>query len=171
VAEKVRRRHIRTVVGIGVAGLLAAACGGHVPKPAAGSPGLPDVTWVIMHGDHENPDREFACQSTPRNDCVVPVSAPHSRVFTDVHFYYHGAGTDTAFTGTVTLGFLEGGSASKAFDVKATADRPGTIGRQSITGIVSSSPGTYEVAINVIGTVGGAEQGHTIQETIPVVLR
>ena len=57
-------------------------------------PGTPHVSWVIMYGDVETPDREFACQSEPRTECIVPASRPDNKVFSDVHIYYHGAGDE-----------------------------------------------------------------------------
>jgi hypothetical protein len=151
---------------------LAAGCMGGVPKkPANVAPGAPHVGWVIMHGDSDNPDREFACQSDPRNDCVVPVSQPDSRVFTDVHFYYHGGGPPTTFTGTVKIGFLEAASKSTEFEVNATAEKEGAVARQSIIGIVASKPGMYEVTIDVTATVGKGGAPQAVRQTIAIAVQ
>ena len=58
---------------------------------ATSSPLAHHMSWVIMHGDRNNPDVEFACQSTDPTDCVVPASRPDAVVFSDTHVYYHGA--------------------------------------------------------------------------------
>ena len=85
---------------------MFAGCATHVPEPAVSIPGTPHVSWIIMSGDRDNPDREFVCQSEPRTECVVPVSRPDARVFSDVHIYYHGAGAETKYTGSIQVGFF-----------------------------------------------------------------
>src|SRR5262245_11117758 len=87
-----------------------AACGKRVPEPSMLTPGTPHVTWVIMSGNRDNPDRDFVCQSNPPSECVIPASTPDNRVFSDTHFYYHGAGAETKYTGSIVMGFFEGGS-------------------------------------------------------------
>ena len=68
--------------------MLAASCATGVPKPAA-TAGTPQISWVLMYGDRDDADREFACQSGPRPECVVPASKPDAPVFSDIHFYFH----------------------------------------------------------------------------------
>ena len=161
----------RVGVLLSVITVLGSTCGKRIPEPVGVARGVPHVSWVIMHGDSDNPDTEFACQSNPRNDCVVPASRPESKVFSDVHFYYHGAGPQTKFTGTVNLGFLGESPNSSSFSVNATAEKTESIGYQSITGIVSSKPGTYEVTIDVVGRVGETGKSEPVREKIAVVVR
>lgn len=144
-------------------------CGKRIPEPAGVNRGVPHLSWVIMHGDRDNPDQEFTCQSEPRNECEMPASQSDSQVFSDIHFYYHGAGPQTTFTGTVNLGFLEG--TSNAVPVKAVARKSEAIAHQTIYGRVSSKPGTYEIAIDVVGSVAEAGTTQPIREKIPIVLR
>ena len=72
-------------------------------------PGTPHITWVLMYGDRNNADDEFACQSEPKTECVIPASRPDAQSFADVHFYFHGAGDETKYEGTTSIGFLQGG--------------------------------------------------------------
>lgn len=83
------------------------ACGKRVPEPPGMAPGTPHLAWIIMHGDRDNPDAEFACQSTGPTDCVVPASRPDALVFSDVHLYHHGAGSQTTFVGSYELGYFQ----------------------------------------------------------------
>ena len=86
----------------------SSACARHVPEPAVSVPGMPHISWVIMSGDRDNPDREFVCQSEPRGECVVPVSRPDAQVFSDVHVSYHGAGAETRYAGSIQIGYFTG---------------------------------------------------------------
>ncbi len=163
------RTHLLLVfAGINV---LVVACAKGVPEPPSLERGVPHVSWVIMYGDRDTPDREFACQSNPRNDCVIPASRPDEQVFSDVHFYYHGAGSQTAFTGTVNIGFFRDSPNSGRLSVNAKAEKAESIANQSILGIVSSKPGTYELTIDVVGTVGGTGTSQPVQEKTVVTVR
>ena len=95
-----------------VAASMLSACARHVPEPAMAMPGTPHVSWIIMSGDRDNPDREFVCQSEPRTECVVPVSRTDAQVFSDVHIYYHGAGAETRYMGSIRIGFFNGSPAA-----------------------------------------------------------
>jgi len=134
--------------------LPQAGCLKNIPEPLSGDRNVPQVSWVIMHGDRENPDREYGCQSNPRDECVLPVSRADERSFSDVHFYYHGAAADTKFTGTVSIGFLERSQGASGFTVNSTVQKRGAVNYQGIIGIMTSMPGTYDVVIDIAGTTG-----------------
>jgi len=140
--------------------LSQAGCLKNIPKPLNGDSNVPQVSWVIMHGDRDNPDREYGCQSNPRDECVLPASKPNDRAFSDVHFYYHGAAASTTFTGTVSIGFLERSQDASGFTVNSTVEKGGAVNYQGIIGILTSSPGTYDVTIDIVGKAG--------QETTPI---
>jgi hypothetical protein len=106
-----------------------------------------------MHGDSDNPDREFACQSTPRNECLLPVSTQAEPVFSHVYLYYHGAGAETAYAGSVQIGFLRGASTAGGSKTSITVKKNESITNQSTTGIVTNTPGTYALTIAFDATV------------------
>jgi hypothetical protein len=130
-----------------LAAVLTAGCGARVPGPSNVAPGTPHVSWVIMSGDRDNADREFVCQSDPRTDCVMPASRPDAQAFADVHVYYHGAGAETKYHGTVAIGFLEGSSAAS-----------------------TAKPGTYAVTFTMTATVADTGKTHPIQQSLPVIV-
>jgi len=133
--------------------LATSACARTVPRPADVAPGSPYITWIIMHGDSDNPDREFACQSTPRSDCVLPASTQAEPVFSHVYLYYHGAGAETAYAGTVQIGFFRGATPASASKTNITVKKNESITNQSTTGIVTNTPGTYALTIAFEATV------------------
>ena len=61
-----------------VAAALTATCTQRVPESVGIPPGTPHVSWILMYGDSDNPDSEFACQSYPRTECVIPASKSDS---------------------------------------------------------------------------------------------
>lgn len=161
----------RSLVTLAVAAVLMASCGKRIPQPASVAPGTPSISWIIMHGDRDNADREFACQSNPRSECVMPASAPDAQAFSHVYVYYHGAGADTKYTGSFQLGFLQGAPEAKAFQANITVKKGESITNQSVTGIVTSTPGTYAVTFDLVATQTGAGQSQPIRESISVIVK
>src|SRR4051794_38209327 len=98
---------IRSFFVLTVILLASSSCAKRVPEPT-GVPGTPHVSWVLMYGDRDNPDGEFACQSDSRTQCALPASKPDAQVFSDIHFYFHGAGAETRYEGTINIGYLQG---------------------------------------------------------------
>ena len=154
-----------------VAASMVSGCARHVPEPAVAMPGTPHVSWVIMHGDIDNPDREFACQSEPRTECVVPASRPNDKVLSEVHIYYHGAGDETKYTGSVRLGFFDGSAASHTLTTNMVVKKTERIGNQSVSDIVTSTPGTYPVDFDLVATVSDTKQTQPIKQRINIVVR
>jgi hypothetical protein len=124
-----------------------------------------------MSGDSDNPDREFVCQSKPRNDCVVPASRPDAQVFSAVYFYYHGAGAETKYTGSNQIGFFQGGAGSHNVQVNIAVQKTGAIANQSVTGIVTATAGTFAVALALVATSTDTGKSQPIREQVPVVVR
>ena len=120
-----------------LAATMLSACARRVPEPAITTPGVPHVSWVIMSGDRDNPDREFVCQSEPRTDCVVPASRPDSRVLSDVHIYYHGAGAETRYEGSIQIGFFDGSPAAHTVRTNMLVKKTESIMNQSVSDIGS----------------------------------
>jgi hypothetical protein len=161
-----RRTRLITVVVVVIASL---ACGKRVPPPQNIAPGTPYITWIIMHGDSDNPDREFACQSTPRNDCALPVSTEAQPVFSHVYLYYHGVGQETTYAGEVQITFFRGGGTGGS-RTNITVRRNESITNQSTTGIVTSTPGAYALSIAFEATTSAGTK-HQINEEVSVAVR
>ena len=154
-----------------VAVALMSRCARSVPEPASVPPGTPHVSWVLMYGDRDNADREFACQSDPRTDCILPASKPDAQVFADIHFYYHGAGAETRYEGAINIAYLQGAPDSHTSRTTITVHKDESITNSSTTGIVTSTPGTYAVTISQTATVKDAGKTQAIQESIPVIVK
>ena len=144
--------------------LLFSSCGTH-QVPAVSPSGAPQVGWVIMHGDIDNPDAEFACQSTPRTECIVPVSQPTRKTFSEVHVYFHSGATDTKFSGSVRIGFLGQNGTEIMPSLSAKA---GAVEGDSVTGIVTERPGSHELSIEV--TAVNAVGTQQIRERVPITV-
>jgi hypothetical protein len=159
------------VVSAVVSTLVFAGCGPQRPQPIAGAAGAPQVGWVIMSGDADNPNHDFVCQSNPRSECVVPVSRVDAKTYSAVYFYYHPAAVETRYTGTIQIGFFEGASASHQLRPDFTVKPKDSPAGHSVDGIVSSTPGTYAVAIDVTAAPTGSGAKQDIRERVQVIVR
>ena len=148
--------------------VTATSCAKRIPEPVGGHTGSPHLGWVVMYGDAENPDRDFACQSEPRSECVVPADRPDARVLGHVHLYYHAASTETKYTGSVRIGFFDmPHEVNPSLAVKAGS----SAGNQSVTDFVTAKPGTYTLSIAVIATSTQTGQTQNIRDQVSVVVR
>ena len=147
------------------------ACAKRVPEPRGIAPGTPHISWVLMYGDRDTADREFACQSDPRTECVLPASKPDAQVFSDIHFYFHGAGAETRYEGTIDKGYLQGAPDSHISQTSITVQKNESITNSSTTGIVTSTPGTYAVTISLTATVKETGKTMPVRETIQVTVK
>jgi len=153
--------------------LIVVSCARSIPKPkpVAAAPGTPSVTWVVMSGDRENPDQDFVCQSDSPGECVVPASRPDEQVFSDVHVYYHGADTDIKYVGAVRIGFFRRSSDTEQIDTNLTVKKGEPIGNQSVVGIVTDVPGSYEIAFNLTAESIPPGNKREIRERLSVVVK
>ena len=125
--------------------------------------GFDDPGW----GARDNPDAEFACQSTGPRECVLPASRLETRVFTDIHLYFHGAGKETTYLGSYRPEFLNDGDESPhEFPIRTTVKGEEQIANHSVTGIVTTKPGRYALRLAVDATTGAGST--PIREEIPV---
>jgi hypothetical protein len=153
-----------------VAAFMSTACATHVPKPANVAPGTPHVSFVLMFGDRDNADSEFACESEPQTDCVIPASHAGEPAFSDIHFYYHGVGPETRYEGTLTIGYLEGAQ-THVSRTNVTVTKNGGITNHSVIGIVTSTPGTYPVEWSLTATVPSTGLSVPVNGTIKVTVK
>ncbi len=155
-----------------VAAGFSSACARRVPEPSGLAPGTPHVSWIIMRGDRDNPDRDFVCQSDRRNDCVVPASRPNAPVFSDVHFYYHAAGVETKYTGSIQIGFFQGSAdETHTLQVNTTVPKTASVVNHSITDDVTVTPGSYAITFALVATVTDTGKTQPIREQVPVVVK
>jgi hypothetical protein len=145
----------------------AAACARRIPEPVGKPPGEPYVSWIIMYGDRDNPDAEFACQSTGPSECVVPASREGKQVFSDVHLYFHRAGGATTYVGTYRPEFFSSSEKSVSdFPVEKRMRGDERIEGLSVSGIVTATPGRYVLKITMDATTAaGSTQ---IRDEVPV---
>src|SRR5262245_4982366 len=151
----------------------ASSCSAGIPKPqpTLAAPGEPSVTWVVMSGDRENPDRDFVCQSDSQIRCVVPMSRPDEQVFSDVHVYYHGGDTDLKYVGAIRVGFFRRASENEQIQTHLIVKKGEPIGNQSVVGIVTDVPGAYEIAFNLSAESIPPGNNRQIRQRLPIIVK
>ena len=66
-----------------------------------------------------------------------------------VHVYYHGAGAETRYAGSMQIGFLRGvAESSRNTQTNITVQKTESITNQSVAGVVTDTPGTYAVTLS-----------------------
>jgi len=149
-------------------------CGMRAPAPAASGaivPGAPRISWIIMSGDRDNPDREFVCQSDQREVCEVPASRPAAQVFSHLYVYYHPTVTETLYTGSIRVGFFGSEGASPEIKPSITVRPKEKLGNQTVTGIVSTTPGTFPLTFDIVATAAGSNAGQPVRDTVNVTVK
>lgn len=159
---------IRSLMVVAMASTGCARC---VPEPPGVVPGTPHISWVIMSGTRDDPDQDFACQSDPRSECVVPASRPNAPTFSDVHVYYHGTSAETKYTGSFQVGFYDGPPEPHRVQTNTTVKKNESIINQSVTDIVTSTAGTYTVTFDLMATVTATGKTEPIRDQIRVVVK
>jgi hypothetical protein len=94
-----------------------------------------------------------------------------AKTYSAVYFYYHPAAVETRYTGTIQIGFFEGASASHQLRPDFTVKPKDSPAGHSVDGIVSSTPGTYAVAIDVTAAPTGSGAKQDIRERVQVIVR
>ena len=149
--------------------VLAMACAKRIPDSVGGGRGQsPQIGWVIMSGDADNPDRDFVCQSDPRTECVMQADRSGERVLSHLHVYYHATSMETRFTGTIQVGFFE-----KPYEINPSITvKPGqSPGNQSVSNFVTMKAGRYAMSIAVVATPGDAGQSQNIRDQVSVIVK
>ena len=92
-------------------------------------------------------------------------------MLSEVHIYYHGAGDETKYAGTIQIGFFDGSPASHTLKTNVAVKKTERITNQSVSDIVTSKPGTYAVEFDLVATVTDTKKTQPIKERINVVVR
>jgi hypothetical protein len=149
--------------------VAAPGCAEHRTPRAAGEPGAPRVGWIVMYGDSDNPDAEFACQSNPRTDCVVPASRPDGQTFSEVHLYLHPTPAETKYSGAMQIGFFRGNKAAQELKASDTV-KPGQVANHSIVGIVTDKAGPQVLNVEFKAVMASGEI-RQIHDQVTVLVR
>lgn len=101
--------------------------------------------------------------------CALTASTRDRREFVTVHLYLHAAAQTASYEGTLKLPFLEGVSEGTR-PVAATLQPGAPAEGMTITGLVTSKPGTYTMTVALKVTYGG-KNSTPITRDITVTVR
>jgi hypothetical protein len=161
----------RRILALTIYAIAWSGCETRAPQAARVVRAAPYITWIIMSGDRDDPDREFICQSDPRTECVISASRPNQPVFSDVHLYYHAEGVETKYAGSVQIGFFESPAGSRNVAIDFTVKKEQSIISQSVTNVVTSKPGTFAMTFDVSRTLTETGTSQAIHDEVNVVVK
>jgi hypothetical protein len=96
---------------------------------------------------HPHPQYADGRPGVPRPSRFAPgAGCRRGRV---VHVYYHGAGAETRYAGSMQIGFLRGvAESSRNTQTNITVQKTESITNQSVAGVVTDTPGNYAVTLS-----------------------
>ena len=149
-------------------GLSLPACATHGVAHTAPDESRPHISWEIRSG--AGGDADLVCGSAePQPRCVLSTgSGQHG--YATVHVHLHSARQPTNYVGGIRTPFLEGAGSPRVGDVNATVEPGSAPVGTTITGRVTSKPGTYSLSIELDAIEQGASTPHRISLPIPVVV-
>jgi hypothetical protein len=92
-------------------------------------------------------------------------------VFSDVHFHFHGAATETTYAGSIQIGFFEGSTPSYEVHPNITIKKNESIMNSSVTGSVSTKAGSFRMTFALVATSKDTGQSQQIRDQVEVVVK
>ena len=88
-----------------------------------------------------------------------------------MYLYYHGAGGETKYAGSVQIGFFQGAAESRDMKTNITVKKNESITNQSVTGIVTNNAGTYALTLALEATTGTNGTSQPVRDTVNVIVK
>lgn len=102
----------------------------------------------------------------------MPASRPDRAVYSAVHVYYHGAGSETTYAGSYDVGYFQRATPERqAVPTSITVRGEEKITNQSVTGIVTATPGRYLGRFDLDASMKGSPQKQPVRAEVPVIVR
>lgn len=151
---------------------FSGACGaGHRVAHVAPNESRPHFTWEIRTGGDIG-DTDLVCGSAqPAPNCVLTASTEQRRTLTTVHLYLHAAAQPTSYLGFMRVPFVEGSEQREAREVSATVSPGSQAVGATVSGNVTSKPGSYTFSISLDATRSGVPTPQRIAQQIPVTVK
>ena len=90
---------------------------------------------------------------------------------TTVHLYLHAAAQPTNYLGFMRLPFMEGSEHRQSGEISATVSSGNQPVAATVSGSVTSTPGSYTFRISVDATQPGRTTPQRIAQEVPVTVR
>ena len=143
---------------------IATACGGHRVVHVAPDESRPHITWEIRAGGDIGDD-DFVCGSSqPSRECVLAASAADRRSLVTVHLYLHAVKEPTSYLGVMQVPFMEGSERLTDKEVSATVPPGSQPVGSTLSGRVTSKPGSYSFRITLDATQPNSSSSQRIDQ-------
>jgi hypothetical protein len=164
------RHALRMMLLLPIAGCATAAVNRGVVHTAPDE-SQPHISWELRTGG-DSGQREFVCGSSqPSRPCALPASTERRQTVATIHLMVHAAAEPTSYLGFMLGGFFEGGSDRRIGEVNTTVAPGSRPVSTTVTGLVTSKPGTQSLAISIDATQPKAPAPQRIAEKVPVFVK
>jgi hypothetical protein len=165
------RSNSRPALTVHAALFLTAACSGHRVAHVAPDESRPHITWEIRTGGRLGDDDVVCGSVAPSRPCLLPASTRDRPVLATVHVYLHAAAQQTSYLGVTRMPFLSGSEQLKDREISATVPRGSQPVSTTLSGNVTSEPGSYTLSISVDAIQPGTSTPHRIKQDVAVSVR
>jgi len=159
-------KHALVPAMCGIAVLVG--CVRRIPEPNVAQD-VPHISWVLRSGTDIGREQPV-CQSDPRTECVLPAGPDSARRFATVSLYMHPVRVLTAYRGSLEVTFVDTPSGVYGTPIDLSVQPGRNPVAATITGLTTSKPGQYVMAIALIAYPAG-QVGREIREAVPVVVK
>ena len=148
------------------------SCGGRIgPRYATTGPTVSKISWTIAHNATDGAEH-IVCRSESRTRCTISPSAAQNKSLATMHVYLHPSITETRYTGTIAVTFLNGFGPDihegTVDSVVKPGDEPFDV---SVSGPVTQIPGVYVTTISLVARSSKQASPQTIRDDVAVAVK
>jgi len=143
-------------------------CSSHGVAHVAPDESRPHFSWEIRGG--EGGDATAICGSAlPAKPCTLVAGGERRGSLASVHLAVHAAAVPTSYLGFMRTPFLEGSGSLTIGEINATVQPGADPAATTVTGRITSKPGTYTLAMWVDASQAGGTPQRLSQDVIVTV--
>lgn len=166
----VRRLQVIGVLAMSGAFMAGTGCAGHRVPHAASDESRPHISWEIRTGGDLGDDRLVCGTLRPEVKCVLGAGTQDRPNRITIHVYLHATDELTNYVGTMTTPFLTGSKVLSTRDVSASVPKGSRPVGSTVSGVVTSSPGSYRFGISLDAVEVGSRTAVRIVQEADVVV-
>jgi hypothetical protein len=151
--------------------LVGAGCAAHGVAHVTPDESRPHVSWEIRSGADIG-QTDFVCGSPqPSKPCELTASTDKSGTLATLRLFVHPSVEPTSYLGFMRVPFVDGAPDRKLGEVNATVPPGGRPVGTTVTGRVTTKPGSYGLTVSVDAIQPDMAAPQRIAHEIPVIVK